>query len=205
MNEILSGLNSPQKSAVRQETGCLLVLAGAGSGKTKVLTHRIAYLIENGAKPWEILSVTFTNKAAKEMKIRLDNILGEKTAGHLWIGTFHSICGRILRQEVENYLVKGEIFRNSNYVIYDESDSLSIIKQALKAENLDDKVYQPRMVKSAISMAKNKMIDVDKFEALARDNREKNIARVYQQYEDALKLNNALDFDDLLLVTVKMF
>jgi len=204
MNEILSELNSPQKSAVRQETGCLLVLAGAGSGKTKVLTHRIAYLIENGVKPWEILSVTFTNKAAKEMKIRLDNLLGEKTAGHLWIGTFHSICGRILRQEIENYLVKGEIFRTSNYVIYDESDSLSLIKQALKAENLDDKVYQPRMVKSAISMSKNKMIDADKFVTLARDNRENNIARVYQRYEEALKTNNALDFDDLLLVTVKM-
>jgi len=204
MNEILSGLNSPQKTAVRQETGCLLVLAGAGSGKTKVLTHRIAYLIENGAKPWEILSVTFTNKAAKEMKIRLDNILGEKTAGHLWIGTFHSICSRILRHEVENYLVNGEIFRNSNFVIYDESDSLSIIKQVVKAENLDDKLYAPRMVKSAISMAKNKMIDADRFEYLARDNREKNIAKVFHSYEEALKTNNALDFDDLLLVTVKM-
>lgn len=205
MNEILTGLNPPQKDAVRQETGCLLVLAGAGSGKTKVLTHRIAYLIENGAKPWEILSVTFTNKASKEMKIRLDDLLGEKTAGHLWIGTFHSICGRILRQDVENYLVKGEMFRTSNYVIYDESDSLSLIKQAVKAENLDDKLYQPRVVKSAISMAKNKMIDVEKFEALARDNRERNIARIYQRYEEALKTNNALDFDDLLLVTVKMF
>ena len=204
MNDILSELNSPQRAAVRQETGCLLVLAGAGSGKTKVLTHRIAYLIENGAKPWEILSVTFTNKAAKEMKIRLENLLGEKTAGHLWIGTFHSTCGRILRQEVENYLVNGESFRKSNFVIYDESDSLSIIKQALKAENLDDKLYQPKVVKSAISMSKNKMIDVDKFESLARDNREKNIARVYQYYEDALRTNNALDFDDLLLVTVKM-
>jgi len=204
MNEILSELNSPQKTAVRQATGCLLVLAGAGSGKTKVLTHRIAYLIENGAKPWEILSVTFTNKAAKEMKIRLDNILGEKTAGHLWIGTFHSICSRILRQEVENYLVKGEIFRNSNFVIYDESDSLSIIKQVVKAENLDEKLYAARMVKSAISMAKNKMIDADRFEYLARDNREKNIAKVFHSYEEALKTNNALDFDDLLLVTVKM-
>lgn len=203
-NEILEGLNSPQKSAVRQEAGCLLVLAGAGSGKTKVLTHRIAYLIENGAKPWEILSVTFTNKAAREMKIRLDNLLGEKTAGHLWIGTFHSICGRILRQEIENYFVKGEIFRNSNFVIYDESDSLSIIKQAIKAENLDEKLYQPKMVKASISTSKNKMIDVDKFESLARDNREKNISRIFRYYEDALRTNNALDFDDLLLVTVKM-
>jgi len=204
MSEILEGLNSPQKSAVVQQTGCLLVLAGAGSGKTKVLTHRIANLINNGAKPWEVLAVTFTNKAAKEMKIRLENLLGEKTASQLWIGTFHSICGRILRQDVENYIVNGEIYRNSNYVIYDESDSLSLIKQAVKAENLDDKLYQPRMVKSAISMAKNKMIDFNKYEALARDNRERNIARVYKAYEEALRTNNALDFDDLLLGTVKM-
>lgn len=204
MNEILDGLNSPQKSAVKHRTGPLLVLAGAGSGKTKVLISRIAYLIENGANPWEILAVTFTNKASREMQIRLENILGEKTTRHLWIGTFHSICGRILRQEIENYIVKGEPFRRSNFVIYDESDSLSIIKQALKAENLDDKVYQPKSVKAAISMSKNKMIDVDRYEALARDNRSQNIARVYQFYEDALRTNNALDFDDLLLVTVKM-
>lgn len=205
MNEILSELNPAQKTAVRQETGSLLVLAGAGSGKTKVLTHRIAYLIENGARPWEILSVTFTNKAANEMKKRLENLLGEKTAGHIWIGTFHSICGRILRQEIENYLVKGAPFRRSNFVIFDESDSLSIVKQALKAENLDDKVYQPKSVKAAISMAKNKMVDADTFDTLARDHRNQNIARVYHFYEDALRTNNALDFDDLLLVTVKMF
>lgn len=204
MLEILEGLNSPQKNAVKQETGALLVLAGAGSGKTKVLTHRIACLIENGAKPWEILAVTFTNKAAREMQLRLENLLGEKTASKVWIGTFHSICGRILRQEIENYIFRGEVFRTSNYVIYDESDSLTLIKQAIKAENLDEKLYQPRAVKSTISMAKNKMIDADRFEALARDNRNINISRVYHYYEDELRKNNALDFDDLLLVTVKM-
>jgi len=205
MQEILSELNSAQKTAVRKETGTLLVIAGAGSGKTKVLTHRIAYLIQNGVKPWEILSVTFTNKASKEMKIRLENLLGEKTAGQLWIGTFHSICGKILRYEVENYLVKGEIFRRSNFVIFDETDSLSLIKQAIKAENLDEKLYQPKSVKSAISMAKNKMIDADSYHSFARDYRSKNIAQVYYLYEEALKTNNALDFDDMLLVTVKMF
>ena len=204
MNDILKDLNTAQKSAVRREEGPLLVLAGAGSGKTKVLTHRIAYLIENGAKPWEILAVTFTNKAAKEMQNRLENLLGEKTANNIWIGTFHSICGRILRQEIENYIVGGEVFRTSNYVIYDETDSLSLIKQAIKAENLDEKLYQPRAVKSTISMSKNKMIDADRFEALARDNRNRNIARIYHFYEDALRKNNALDFDDLLLVTVKI-
>lgn len=204
MNEILDGLNSAQKSAVRQETGPLLVLAGAGSGKTKVLTHRIAYLIDNGAKPWEVLAVTFTNKASREMQQRLENLLGEQTAKHLWIGTFHSICGRILRSEIENYKVNGEVYRTSNFVIYDESDSLSLIKQAIKAENLDEKLYQPKAIKSAISMAKNKMIDGDRFEALARDNRDKNVARIYHYYEDLLKSNNALDFDDLLFVTVKV-
>jgi DNA helicase-2/ATP-dependent DNA helicase PcrA len=204
MNEILEGLNSPQKSAVRQENGPLLVLAGAGSGKTKVLTHRIANLINNGAKPWEILSVTFTNKAAREMQHRLENLLGEQVAKHLWIGTFHSICGRILRQEIENYIVNGEVFRTSNFVIYDDSDSNTLIKQAVKAENLDEKLYAPKMVKATISMAKNKMIDADKFEALARDNRDKNIARLYHYYEDALRTNNAMDFDDLLFVAVRV-
>jgi len=205
MQELLSELNSSQKSAVRKETGPLLVIAGAGSGKTKVLTHRIAYLIQNGAKPWEILAVTFTNKAAKEMKIRLENLLGEKTAAQVWIGTFHSICGKILRYDVENFLVKGELFRRSNFVIFDENDSVSLIKQAIKAENLDEKMYQPKAVKSAISMAKNKMIDADKYNAFARDHRSKNIAQVYYRYEEALQTNNAMDFDDLLLVTVKMF
>lgn len=204
MNEVLTDLNSPQKSAVMQETGPLLVLAGAGSGKTKVLMHRTACLIENGANPREILSVTFTNKASKEMQSRLADMLGEETAKKIWTGTFHSICGRILRREIENYIVGGEVFRTSNYVIYDESDSLSLIKQAVKAENLDDKIYQPRSVKSAISMAKSKMIDADKFEALARDNRNANIARIYHYYEDSLRKNNALDFDDMLLVTVKI-
>lgn len=205
MEELLKGLNSSQKEAVTRGEGPLLILAGAGSGKTRVLTHRAAYAVQKGAKPWEVLAVTFTNKAAKEMKQRLEFLLGEVAAKHLWIGTFHSICGKILRQEIENYTVKGELYRRSNFVIFDENDSLSLIKQAVKAEGLDDKLYQARSVKTIISTAKNKMIDADRFLATARDYRNENIGKVYLAYEELLRNNNALDFDDMLVATVKVF
>ncbi len=205
MEEILRGLNSSQKEAVIKEEGPLVVLAGAGSGKTKVLTHRIAGLVERGARPWEILAVTFTNKAAKEMKQRLEFLLGEAQAKHLWIGTFHSICGKLLRFEIENYLVKGEPFRMKNFVIFDENDSVSMIKQAIKAENLDDKLYKPKAIKSTISTVKNKMIDAERFAATARDYRNQTVAKIYQAYEAMMKTNNAMDFDDLLMNTVRLF
>lgn len=205
MEEILKGLNSSQKEAVLKEEGPLVVLAGAGSGKTKVLTHRVAGLVQRGARPWEILAVTFTNKAAKEMKQRLEFLLGESQAKHLWIGTFHSICGKMLRFEIENYMVKGEPFRLKNFVIFDENDSVSLIKHAIKAENLDEKLYKPKAVKATISGAKNKMLDADRFAATARDHRQQTIARIYQTYEEMLRNNNALDFDDLLVTVVRLF
>ena len=205
MENILEGLNPSQKKAVNKLEGPLIVLAGAGSGKTRVLTHRAANLVYNGANPWEILAVTFTNKAAKEMKNRLEFLLGEVRAKQLWVGTFHSVCGKILRFEIENYKINGESIRQKNFVIFDESDSLSLIKQAIKAENLDDKLYVPKSVKGTISSAKNKMIDAERFVATARDYRNETIGKIYLAYENLLKTNNALDFDDLLLLTVKLF
>jgi DNA helicase-2/ATP-dependent DNA helicase PcrA len=205
MENLLEGLNPSQKEAVTQADGTLIVLAGAGSGKTRVLTSRVGWLVQQGARPWEILAVTFTNKAANEMKNRLENMLGEADAKHLWIGTFHSICGKILRFEVENYIVNGAPFRMKNFVIFDESDSMSLIKQSVKAHNLDDKLYKPQVVKAAISAAKNKMIDATRYLATARDARSEKIGAVYKDYEDMLRTNNALDFDDLLITAVKLF
>lgn len=205
MNKILVGLNSEQQSAVAKMFGTLLVLAGAGSGKTRVLTHRIAHLVSQGVNPAEILAVTFTNKAANEMKQRLTNILGEDIVKHLWVGTFHNICGRILRQDIEKY--KTDDGRNwyYNFVIFDQDDSLSLIKQAIKLENLDEKMYQPKAIQATISMAKNKMMNAFKFATNARDYRSDKISRVFHNYEGLLSTNNALDFDDMLLTTVNLF
>lgn len=205
MNELLVGLNSEQQKAVSKLNGTLLVLAGAGSGKTKVLTQRIAYLVANGVHPTEILAVTFTNKAANEMRIRLGNILGEEAVKQMWVGTFHNICGRILRQAIEDYKTEDGRSWKSNFVIFDQDDSLSLIKQAIKTENLDDKTYIPKAVQGNISMAKNKMLDAFKFATISKDYRAANIARVYHTYEGLLCANNALDFDDLLLTTVNLF
>jgi len=205
MNEILVGLNSAQQEAVSKLSGAMLVLAGAGSGKTKVLTQRIAYLIQNEVSPYEILAVTFTNKAAQEMKERLISILGEDVVKNLWVGTFHNICGRVLRQDIEKYKTDdGRSWRN-NFVIFDQDDSLSLIKQAVKLENLDEKMYQPKAVQTNISMAKNKMMDAFKFATNARDFRTERVSRVYHTYEGMLSTNNALDFDDLLLMSVNLF
>jgi len=205
MNDFLNGLNPSQQEAVALKNGPMLVLAGAGSGKTRVLTHRAANLVHEGAKPWEILAVTFTNKAAKEMVNRLEVLLGQTAAKHMWVGTFHSICVKILRHEIENYTVNGEPYRQQNFVIFDESDSISLIRQAIKAENIDEKLYQARSVKTIISNAKNKMIDAERYADTARDYRNESIARVYKFYEELLRKNNALDFDDLLVATVHLF
>jgi DNA helicase-2/ATP-dependent DNA helicase PcrA len=204
MNQILKNLNSAQQEAVTQMFGPLLVLAGAGSGKTKVLTHRIAHLVSKGVNPYEILAVTFTNKAANEMKQRLTNILGEEIVKNIWVGTFHNICSRILRQDVEKYKTDDGRSWCNNFVIFDQDDSLSLIKQAVKLENLDEKMYQPRAVQSSISMAKNKMMNAFKFASNARDYRSDKISKVFHTYEGLLSVNNALDFDDLLLITVNL-
>ena len=204
MENILDNLNKEQREAVQTIQGPLLVLAGAGSGKTKLLTSRIAYLIQNGVKPRNILAVTFTNKAAKEMKERLGNILGENVVKYMWVGTFHGICGRILRENIENYSFQSGKKLDKNFSIYDENDSNAVIKQAIKKLNLDDKVYQPKLVKSVISNAKNKMQDAYTFATFARDFKSQKIAAIYEEYENALNNNNAIDFDDMLLLTVKL-
>lgn len=204
MENILENLNKEQADAVQTTQGALLVLAGAGSGKTKVLTSRIAYMIQHGAVAGKILAVTFTNKAAKEMRERLARIVGENVVKYMWVGTFHSICGRILRQDIENYSFQSGKKLDKNFTIYDETDSLAIVKQGIKKVNLDDKIYQPKLIKAIISNAKNKMQDAYTFATFARDFKSQNIAKVFEFYENALNNNNAIDFDDMLMLTVKL-
>lgn len=204
MENILDNLNKEQREAVETVRGPLLVLAGAGSGKTKLLTSRIAYLIQNGVRPRNVLAVTFTNKAAKEMKERLGNILGENVVKYMWVGTFHGICGRILRENIENYSFQSGKRLDKNFSIYDETDSNAVIKQAIKKLNLDDKVYAPKLVKTVISNAKNKMQDAYTFATFARDFKSQKIAQIYEEYENSLNNNNAIDFDDMLMLTVKL-
>ncbi|CCY25054.1 aTP-dependent DNA helicase PcrA [Brachyspira sp. CAG:484] len=204
MENILENLNREQKEAVQTTAGPLLILAGAGSGKTKVLTSRIAYLIQNGVRPRNILAVTFTNKAAKEMKERLGNILGESTVKYMWVGTFHGICGRILRENIDRYSFQSGKKLDKNFTIYDDNDTSAVIKQAVKKLNLDDKIYQPKLVKSIISNAKNKMQDAYTFATFARDFKSQKIASIFEEYENTLNNNNAIDFDDMLMLTVKL-
>jgi len=204
VNSLLDGLNSEQLQAVTDNKGILTVLAGAGSGKTRVLTNRIAYMVENGVAPYKILAVTFTNKAAKEMKARLEKNLGEEIVKNIWVGTFHSICGRILRQDIENYKNEEGIKWENNFVIYDEDESLAIIKNALKVLDLDDKVYKPKTIKAEISNAKNKLLNAYAFSTKARDYYQDKVGQIFTIYEKALSVNNALDFDDLLIMAVKV-
>ncbi len=204
MENILENLNKEQLEAAKTTTGALLILAGAGSGKTKVLTSRIAYMVQNGAIAGKILAVTFTNKAAKEMRERLSAILGEKLVKYMWVGTFHSICGRILRQDIENYAFQSGKRLDKNFTIYDETDSLAVIKQAVKKLNLDDKIYQPKLIKAVISNAKNKMQDAYTFATFARDFKSQKIGQVFELYENTLNNNNAIDFDDMLMLCVKL-
>ena len=204
MENILEKLNAEQRDAATTTNGPLLILAGAGSGKTRVLTTRIAYMIQQGEISGRILAVTFTNKAAKEMKERLSSILGENVVKYMWVGTFHSICGRILRQDIENYSFQSGKKLDKNFTIYDETDSLAIIKQCVKKLNLDDKIYAPKLIKAVISNAKNKMQDAYSFATFAKDFKSQNIAKVFEAYENALNNNNAIDFDDMLLLTVKL-
>ena len=198
MNSLLTGLNKEQQQAVQHTEGPLLILAGAGSGKTKVLTVRIAHLLAQGVNPYEILAITFTNKAAKEMKSRVEGLVGD-VANRIWLSTFHSFCAKFLRFEVDNFLGY-----NSNFTIYDTSDSQAVIKAALKALNLDDKYYPVGAMIAAISDAKNKLLFASDFRNQARDFYQQKVADVYEYYERELRKNNALDFDDLLLVAVKL-
>lgn len=201
--DILDGLNTAQAEAVQTTSGPLLILAGAGSGKTKTLTHRIAYLISHESIwPNEILAVTFTNKAAKEMRTRLGTLLGQDgtSRGFMpWMGTFHGICVRLLRVEGESIGIA------RNFVIYDEDDRRGLIKQAMKQLSISDKEVKAQSISAAISTAKNEMIDPVEFEATAHYPYQKNVAKVYAHYEELRKTAGALDFDDLLLEVVRLF
>lgn len=202
---LLEDLNESQRLAVEYCDGPSLVIAGAGSGKTRVLTYKIAYLLQLGVKPWNILALTFTNKAAREMKQRIGNLVGNDIASRLVMGTFHSIFSRILRAEAEH------IGFNSNYTIYDEADSRSLVKSVLKEMGLDEKTYKPSTVHNRISMAKNHMISAYDYSndasAIERDKEQRmpNIYKVYLAYAERCKQANAMDFDDLLLLTYKLF
>ena len=198
MNSLLTGLNKEQQQAVQHTEGPLLILAGAGSGKTKVLTVRIAHLLAQGVNPYEILAITFTNKAAKEMKSRVEGLVGD-VANCIWLSTFHSFCAKFLRFEIDSFLGY-----NSNFTIYDTSDSQAVIKGALKSLNLDDKYYPVGAMIAAISDAKNQLLFASDFRKQARDFYQQKVADVYEYYERELRKNNALDFDDLLLVAVKL-
>lgn len=198
MNSLLTGLNKEQQQAVQHTEGPLLILAGAGSGKTKVLTVRIAHLLAQGVNPYEILAITFTNKAAKEMKSRVEGLVGD-VANRIWLSTFHSFCAKFLRFEIDSFLGY-----NSNFTIYDTSDSQAVIKAALKALNLADKYYPVGAMIAAISDAKNQLLFASDFRKQARDFYQQKVADVYEYYERELRKNNALDFDDLLLVAVKL-
>ena len=197
--DILEGLNDVQKEAVLAVEGPCLVIAGAGSGKTKVLTHKIAYLMHNvGVKPWNILAITFTNKAANEMKERVEKLVGE-VAKDMWIGTFHSICVRILRRYIDR------IGFTSSFVIFDTSDQRTIVKQCIKQLELDDKIFTDRSVLSEISNAKNEMLEPADYALRANgEYRKETIAEVYKMYQKKLKDNNAVDFDDIINYTIKI-
>ena len=198
MNPIFDTLNDRQCEAVKHTEGPLLITAGAGSGKTKVLTCRIAHLLELGVAPYRILAITFTNKAAKEMKERVTNLVGAQ-ADSIWLSTFHSFCAKLLRFEIDGF--HGY---TRNFTIYDSSDQLVLVKDCLKKLNLDDKQFTPRSVLGTISSAKNVLMDAKAFAAKASDFYEQKVADVYALYQEKLRENNAVDFDDLLFLAVRL-
>ena len=194
----LEKLNPEQREAVLHTEGPLLILAGAGSGKTRVITFRIAYLIGNGhAAPDQVLAVTFTNKAAGEMRERVESLLGNDANG-VWLSTFHSLCARLLRREAPH------IGLSRDFVIYDSSDQVAVVKQASRELGIDDKLVPPRAALARISQAKNRMEGPDSLRG-AWNLRDEQIAKIYEKYLAALRESNALDFDDLLLKTVELF
>src|SRR5688572_11659566 len=196
--EFLSSLNPAQQEAVLHTKGPLLILAGAGSGKTRVITTRVAYLIGDGhAFPDEVLAVTFTNKAAQEMRERVSGLIGDDGA-RVWLSTFHALCARLLRREAP------KIGLSRDFVIYDSSDQVAVVKQAQRELGIDDKLVPPRAALSRISQAKNRMEGPDSLRG-GWNIRDEQIAKIYERYLTALKDANALDFDDLLLKTVELF
>ena len=203
--DLLNDLNDAQRAAVEYIDGPSLVIAGAGSGKTRVLTYKIAYLLSQGMKPWSIMALTFTNKAAREMKERIGKLVGDDLAQHLYMGTFHSIFSRILRAEAEH------IGFNNNFTIYDESDSRSLLKAIIKEMGLDDKAYKPAAVHARISMAKNNLVTAESYDSdpaiLEQNKRAKMpaIGKIYVAYVQRCRQANAMDFDDLLMLTFQLF
>ncbi len=198
--ELLSQLNDSQREAVCYCDGASLVIAGAGSGKTRVLTYKIAYLLEQGLKPWNILALTFTNKAAREMKERIGRLVGQEQARYLQMGTFHSVFSRILRMEAD------KLGFTSGFTIYDQSDSRSLMKSIIKEMGLDDKVYKPSSVSDQVSMAKNHLILPDAFVNCSLfDSKRPKVAELYLRYAERCRQANAMDFDDLLVQTYLLF
>ena len=199
MHDLIEGLNDKQKEAVLATEGPCLVIAGAGSGKTKVLTHKIAYLMtEKNVKPWNILAITFTNKAANEMKERVEKLVGE-AAKDMWIGTFHSICVRILRKYIDR------LGFDHSFLIFDTSDQRTLIKECMKALKIDDKMFTDRSVLAEISNGKNEMLEPKAYQTkYAGDYRKEVIGRIYELYQQRLKENNAIDFDDIINFTIKI-
>ncbi|NLP52625.1 DNA helicase PcrA [Bacillus sp. RO1] len=196
---LLEGLNPMQKEAVKKTDGPLLIMAGAGSGKTKVLTHRIAYLMaEKQVAPWNILAITFTNKAAREMKERVEKLLGP-AAEDIWISTFHSMCVRILRRDIDRIGI------NRNFTILDTTDQLSVIKNILKDRNIDPKKFEPRTILGTISSAKNELMNPEQYAKQPLGPYEQQVAEIYTDYQKRLKKNQALDFDDLIMTTIHLF
>ncbi|MFB6249160.1 MAG: ATP-dependent helicase, partial [Salinibacter sp.] len=196
---ILDGLNEKQEEAVTTTEGPVMIIAGPGSGKTRALTHRIAYLLAAGkAQPRDILALTFTNKAASEMKERVERLVGDDARG-MWVGTFHSAFARLLRREGD------AIGYSQDFSIYDTADSKRIIKQQMRGRGLDTDVVSPRSAQRMISSAKNQMIGPGEYERLARGDQQEMVAEVYPAYERALRQANALDFDDLLLKPIELF
>ncbi|WP_433956878.1 DNA helicase PcrA [Cytobacillus horneckiae] len=198
-DKLLNGLNPQQQNAVKATDGPLLIMAGAGSGKTRVLTHRIAYLmVEKGVNPYNILAITFTNKAAREMRERIQNMMGG-AADQIWISTFHSMCVRILRRDIDR------IGFNRNFTILDSTDQQSVIKNILKEKNLDPKKFDPRAILGSISSAKNELITPEEYAKTAGDYFQQVISDVYTDYQKRLRKNHALDFDDLIMLTIQLF
>ncbi|MGE0201883.1 MAG: ATP-dependent helicase [Candidatus Melainabacteria bacterium] len=209
---LTEGLNPRQQEAVTHPMGPLLVMAGAGSGKTRVLTHKIAWQIQQGIYPGDILGVTFTNKAAKEMRLRLEALMvrmagetfGKTYAQALWIGTFHSICGRILRRDIAQYVNASGRQWQQNFVIYDETETITAMKEVIQALNLDIKLYTPKNIRYLISGLKNQLQDAHTYAGTATDYKTEKLAQIFDGYEALLHRNNALDFDDMLLMTVRL-
>ncbi|MBT2684514.1 DNA helicase PcrA [Bacillus sp. ISL-37] len=198
-DKLLNGLNPEQQKAVKTVDGPLLLMAGAGSGKTRVLTHRIAYLmVEKGVNPYNILAITFTNKAAREMRERIQKMMGG-AADNIWISTFHSMCVRILRRDIDR------LGYNRNFTILDSTDQQSVIKSILKDKNMDPKKYDPRAILGTISSAKNELITPEEYAKTAGDYFSQKVSDVYTEYQRRLRKNNALDFDDLIMTTITLF